>query len=100
MNQMEEFADYLPEGVNLTQQPKGFQGFSMRHESCLCGVDMEATAAANGYYVTRESAAQITFTLLDVVESEVPHQLPECGGLHNADCTAQEGQSQASPQGP
>lgn len=44
MADMEEFADYMPEGVVLL--PKFLDD---TQGDCLCSIDMKATAEANGY---------------------------------------------------
>lgn len=64
MNRMEDFADYLPEGITLLPPGTYNAKMSSRH-GCLCGVDMDATASANGYTVEEGPYAHFTFTLLD-----------------------------------
>lgn len=45
---LEEFADYLPEGVTLKPPPLFGAHMSTKY-GCLCPIDMGATAEANGY---------------------------------------------------
>jgi hypothetical protein len=64
MSRLEDFADYMPEGVTLLPSDTYNGKMSTRH-GCLCGVDMIATSAANGYVATETSPDHYTLALAD-----------------------------------
>jgi hypothetical protein len=61
MSELEEFADYMPEGVTLKTPGSYNAKMTIRH-GCLCGVDMDATAAINGYVANESHPGRFTLT--------------------------------------
>lgn len=64
MTEIEDFADYVPEGVTL-KPPGTYDAKMTARRGCLCGVDMQATATANGYGVEANGEGRFTFTLTE-----------------------------------